>query len=584
MWKRPSRPHYSPQPHLSPPSPSSIRPTILFIIVISAFLFIFGRFFFLQIVKSEELSAISRQNIIAFAGKRGQIYSSDGGLLVGNHYTYTIYIAVHKISDPAALYDQIAPIIQTDPEATFSLRPREVFLNNVQNVITNRAGIGNLFLASNVTQPTMEQLLALKHSAIEPERHLTRFYPEKTLAAHVLGYLSQDQGQGRYGIEGGRNKELENKTVQSLHDVDAFNNPINLSSSLVNANLDGRDLYLTINRQLQDLAEQTLSGDLIKYGATRGEIIILEPRTGKILALATNPSYDPSDYRNVPDIAIYKNPAVVDLFEPGSTFKVLTVAAGIDAGLINPDTTCPRCAGPRTIGEYTIKTWNNVYHPNISIRQALEKSDNTAMVYISDLLTAQRMKKYLQAFGIGEPLQLEIEEDVTNNFPQIWGPVETANRAFGQGVAVTSLQLLRAFSAIANDGKMMKPYLIEKSDDHTGNIYITEPVILGQVISPETAHIVADMMQTSAQHGEAQYLFKNTHVIAGKTGTAQIPEAGSYSDDTIASFIGFAPYNDPKFLMLVKFERPKSSIYAAETAAITWFQLAEKLFLYFNIN
>jgi cell division protein FtsI/penicillin-binding protein 2 len=217
--------------------------------------------------------------------------------------------------------------------------------------------------------------------------------------------------------------------------------------------------------------------------------------------------------------------------------------------------------------------------------EALEKSDNTAMIYITDLLGSQRFRDYLRRFAIGQPLALEVEEDVQANFPEVWGPVETATRSFGQGISLTSLQLLRAVGAIANGGAMMKPYLVERAvDKATGVEYETKPQVLGQAISAETARIVSKMMQAAAQHGEAQYIYKNTQLIAGKTGTAQIPIAGGYEDETIASFVGFAPYDNPEFAMLVKFERPQSSPWAAETAALTWNELAQKLFVIFGIN
>ncbi len=561
------------------------REKIIMLFFLGAFFLLWLRFLYLQLVKGKAydlLSQAQHQKVIGFAGERGKIYTGDNYLLVGNHQIYRLYATASQVEDSAALLAQVTPIILADPEASSSLKSLAYVSEQVDK---KKNGTGLVVLANKLSQATKEKLESLNLTSLSFEPELVRFYPEVNLAAQVIGFLSKDNGVGHYGIEGGLNKELESKNSQAVLDVDVYKNPIYLSSSMLKQNLDGRDVYLTLRRDIQVLLEDSLIQALSKYGASRGEIIVLEPKTGKILGLATAPSYNPEKYPDF-DPSLYKNPAVVDLFEPGSTFKILTVAAGIDAGVISPDTSCTKCAGPRQVADATIKTWNGVYNPGITMTSALEKSDNTAMVYITDLLGSQTFKKYLTNFGIGQPVGLEIEEDVTANFPKVWGPVETATRSFGQGISLSSLQLVRAVAAIANDGKMMKPYLVDKAlDKSTGEIFETQPVVLSQVISPNSAKTVAKMLQQAAKHGEAQYVYKNTDQIAGKTGTAQIPVNGRYSpDETIASFIGFAPYDDPKFVMLVKLERPKTSIWAAETAAPLWKEIAEKLFVIFNLN
>lgn len=557
------------------------REQVVMWLILSSLLILWGRFFYLQIIKGESYNLINRQQLVSSQGKRGRIYSADGYLLAGNHYTYKVYLNVAKLQDPAATYQQLATIIEGDKQASASLKPLATFLDNVTAVKEKLSGRGNLIIANNVSQETLSALQQTGIKALETERILKRFYPEKTMAAQVLGFLSQDKQEGHYGIEGGRNKELSAAATTSWREVDRLGKPLSLNTQTTN--LDGRDLYLTIRRDLQTLAEDTLIADLAKFGASRGEIIIMDPHSGKILALATTPNYDPANYAAY-DSSLYKNPAIVDLYEPGSTFKVLVMAAAIDAGVVNPQTVCPKCGHAREVAGHFIKTWNNVYNPNITMTQALEKSDNTAMVFVADKLGVKKFQDYLRKFGIGEALNLEVEEELVSNFPQVWGPVETATRSFGQGVSITSLQLMRAVGAIANGGKLMRPFLIEKSTDHTGEILYTQPEVIREVISSQSAQVMREMMQKAAAHGEAQYIYKNTNLIAGKTGTAQIPTAGGYSQETIASFIGFAPYTNPKFLMMVKFEKPQSSIYAAETAALTWKKLAEKLFIIFNIE
>jgi len=321
-----------------------------------------------------------------------------------------------------------------------------------------------------------------------------------------------------------------------------------------------------------------------KYGAKSGEIIIMEPHTGKILAMATLPSYDPAHFSEYPT-ELYKNPSIVATYEPGSTLKVLTEAAGIDANKITPETTCPVCGGPRVFGKYTIRTWNDVYNPNITMTEALAKSDNTAMIYISDLVGANTFESYLKNFMIGEELHIDLQEDTSTPFPARFGPVELATISFGQGISTTSMQLMRAIGAIANGGIIMRPTIIEKVGDESGKETIMEPQEEKRVISAQSAKKVVDMMITSAHSGEAQWAARDAYTVAAKTGTSQIPSPnGGYEEDkTIASFIGFAPAHDPAFIMLVKLVEPTSSPWAAETAAPLWYTIADDLLLMLDV-
>jgi cell division protein FtsI/penicillin-binding protein 2 len=263
----------------------------------------------------------------------------------------------------------------------------------------------------------------------------------------------------------------------------------------------------------------------------------------------------------------------------------LTVAAGIDTGVISETTECDSCAGPRTIGKYTLRTWNDQYTPNITMEDALAKSDNTAMIFIAEKLGADRFQEYLKKFGIGQSTQVELQEDTTPPFPSKWGPVELATISFGQGISTNTLQIVKAVSAIANKGVLVKPRLIEKViDSSQGEELEVKTQELGQVIKPETAERVTRMMVYAAQHGEAQWIVSKTHEVAGKTGTSQVAEAGQYLEDkTIASFIGFSPPDNPKFIMMVKLVAPQSSPWAAETAAPLWYKIADRLYLLFNM-
>ena len=553
---------------------------------------VWGRYFWLQVVHGEQINQQAQALYLLDegglpTGARGRIYDANGQLLVSNRYIYQLYAQPNQVSDAGQAYDFIAPFAISDPEASSGLRPRNEFVSLMENLGANPKTQSSwvYFSRGPITQDTKEAIDnqpwpctdKSQQQCLHFERQLRRYYPEGNLAAHVLGYFSVDNSGGNYGIEGGCDLELSGQSL------------VPGSSESENAwgfDLDGRDIYLTIDRDLQYLVEKTLQEGVTRFGADRGEIIITEPKSGKILAMASYPDYDPAHYYEYSADQI-KNPSVINYFEPGSIFKVITMAAAIDTGLIAPGTVCPVCNRPYQIGSHVINNWDFNFNRNITMTQALEKSDNIALSWVSSLLGSERFYSYIKAFGFEDSVETEVQE---RNSPQTiapWGPHETATRSFGQAVMVTSLQMVRAVGAIANGGNLMKMTFIDHVvDKATGEVYTTQPEIEREVISSSTAATLRRMMQTAAQHGEAQYIFKNSDLIAGKTGTAQIPdfEHGGYTEDTIASFIGFAPYDDPKFLMLIKYEHPRTSPYAAETSAVTWKELAEKLFLRFDIH
>lgn len=555
-------------------------------------LLIVARLFYWQVIKARELQTAvikQTQRKLSKIGERGQIFTSDGYLLVGNQAYYRFAVQKAELELPAtALVDILVPILLPEnPEyflASSSAEQDTAKLNLSNQLLTQLAKNSNqVTLRAKISSETKAKIEQLKIKGLVFEAFTARFYPEASMAAQVVGFVGKTEDgtdQGYFGIEGALDAELAGKAETRTVLTDALGKALPGEKLNFTTSVGGRDVVLTIQRDLQQLAEDFLATGIAKYGAKSGEIIIIEPATGKIRALATWPTYLPQYYYAYP-ASIYKNPSVADTYEPGSTFKTLTVASGVDAGVISPDTICPNCGGPRVLGKYTIKTWNNVYNPNTTMTQALEKSDNVAMMYISDLLGKERQIEYFKRFAIGEPLRIDLQEDTQTPFPARFGPVELATSSFGQGISTTSLQLMRAVGAIANHGLMMRPQIVEKVIDKQRDQEIpVPPTPERQVISPQTAEKLTAMMIDSAVHGEAQWAVSKRYTIAGKTGTSQIPGPGGYqADKTIASFIGFAPPENPQMLMLVKLTEPTSSPWAAETAAPLWFKLAEKIFL-----
>lgn len=573
------------------------RSSIYVGVIIFIFFVVISRLFYWQVVKGASLQAEAEDQYkrsLTKQGSRGFILTADGKPLVTNRQVFRVFAQPYAlVQEPKSVATTLTDLLITDlqdyqvasGEADRAL-VKEQLKSSLLEKLANKESKW-VSLALNVSEETKRKISELKITAIGFDPYEVRAYPEASMAAQLTGFVGKNENgldTGYFGVEGGLDQELKGRELKTTILTDALGQQLTAEQRNQASNLNGRDVSLTIRRDIQSIAERQLQKGMLKYGAQSGEVIIMEPKSGKIMAMASAPSFDQARFFSY-DAELYRNPSLSNLYEPGSTFKVLTVAAGIDAGLISADTQCDKCSGPRTFGKYTIKTWNEAYNPNITMTDALAKSDNIAMIFIAEKLGAERLKKYLQNFGIGEAIHIDLQGDIETPFPKQWGPVELATISFGQGISVTSLQLVRAIGAIANDGRMMRPLIVEGVKDRsTGEFRASEVREERQVVSKETSDTLTTMMIASAHHGEAQWTASHTHQIAGKTGTSQIPAGGRYLEDqTIASFVGFAPPQDPQFVMLVKFVGPTSSIWAAETAAPLWYSIASELYLALGI-
>lgn len=573
------------------------RSRIFLWIIVGIFLVVLLRLFYWQIVQGSTLQAEAEEQYTRSStksGSRGFIYTADGAALVTNKMVYRAFAQPQTLTqDPSQVTHLITPLILKDFEPykdASSEAEKQVISANLEKDILEKLSNKNskwVSLVSLVPESVKDEITNLNIHGLGFDAYEVRDYPEASMAAQLTGFVGKnDQGEdtGYFGIEGGLDQELKGRSLKTTVLTDALGQQLTAEQGNKNGNLNGRDVTLTIRRDLQNMVEAKLRKGMEKYGAQSGEIIVMDPNTGKILAMAASPTFSQSSFYKE-NASLYQNPSLSSLYEPGSTFKLLTVAAGLEEKLITPDTQCDECSGPRVYGKYTIRTWNDVYHPNTTMTEALANSDNTAMIFIAEKLGAERFQRYLHQFGIGEALHIDLQGDQDTPFPQQWGAVELATRSFGQGITVTTLQLLRAVAAIANDGVMMRPQIVSSvTDPSTGQSIQTESIQERKVVSKETADTLTQMMVVAAEHGEAQWTASPHHHVAGKTGTAQVVQAGGYNEnETIASFVGFAPPENPKFVMVVKLVNPTSSIWAAETAAPLWYSVANDLFLALNM-
>lgn len=549
------------------------------------------RLFYWQVIRFDYLSArADRQHFESslIEAPRGTIFSSDGSIYVTNKPVYLLYAMPKQIQDKKTFSEKLASLLVFKDGQIIDNEVRQKYLETKNEILDKVSQ--DLVWVQIEKKISLEQKMAIEKlelTGVGFESFTDRFYPEASSAAHVLGFVgSNELGKqtGYFGVEGFYNNELKGIGGELTQERDALGLPILTGRFFKKDAKNGHNLTLNIDKTVQYIVEKKLKEGMMKYGAKSGSVLVMDPKTGAILAMSSYPNYDPQFFTEYPK-EYFKNPNVAESYEPGSTFKVLIMAAAVNEKLVTPETKCDICSGPISIGGFLIRTWNNRYSPNSTMSDVLIHSDNTGMVYIGRKLGLDKTYDYLERFGFGNATQSDLQDEVSPSLrsKDDWGEIDLATSTFGQGIAVTPIQMVRAVSAIANGGDIMEPHIVKSINDGRKIITI-DPKIVGTPISKEAAKTVTDMMVQTVEKGEAKFVSVKGYKIAGKTGTAQIPVAGHYDPTkTVASFIGFAPANDPKFIMLVKYNEPSSSIYGAETAAPTFFAIAHDLLIYYNV-
>ena len=427
-----------------------------------------------------------------------------------------------------------------------------------------------------------------KLPGIVVQEQTVRTYPEKQLAAHVLGYVGWEDEQqvGRYGIEGYFEQQLRGSRGFFAGERDAQGKLIGVSAQTLEPAQDGTDLILTIDRVVQSIIEEELSKGVERYGAERGTVIVMDPNTGAVKGMATYPSYDPNYYYAIAAADVQRNPAVSELFEPGSILKPVIMAAAIDTGTVTPETTMVD-SGPVRVDKYTINTFDGKHHGVQTMTQVLEQSNNIGMVWVAQKLGEEIMYDYLRRFGIGEKTGIELEGEIQSMLPRPsnWNVATLATTSYGQGIAVTPLQALNAINAIANGGLLPQPHVVAATRQADSTLTNVRPETVRRVIAPATAADVAAMMVSVIENGVGALARVPGYYLAGKTGTAQVPdETGGYAPDKkIISFTGFGPLSSPKFSVLIKLDNPAGLSFASGTAAPMFHNIAEKLLNFYQI-
>ncbi len=605
--------------------------------LVMAIIFIFGlaaasQLFRLQVIDYDRYRAAAakqQESEGVIRAERGKIFIQDARSAVGNAELYpiainrpmaTVFARPVLVSEPQktaeilyGLFDErrdkeeVEKMLSADEElkkqsADFLAVKRELEIRSRKEngigkylAIFSRADDPYEKIAERVPEETVEELKKLKIAGVDYALEPQRYYPEKNVLSHLTGFVgySADKREGRYGLEGFFDKELAGVDGYLKADRNALGELIVMDDKNYSKPKNGRDLVLTINRSIQFEACARLAAAVARHGAEGGSVIIMEPATGAIIALCANPDYDPNDYREVAEMKTFNNQAIFSQYEPGSTFKSITMAAALDQGKVSPSTAYDDKGfvmvegWPKPIKNSDFESFGS--HGRTDMTTVLEKSLNTGAIFAMNQIGPKIFADYVKNFGFGEKCGIELETEAPGNISNLTGkkirPINAATAAFGQGITVTPLQMITSYAAIANGGILVQPFAVKEIAGGNGERIITAPKQIRRVVSGRTATLLSAMLTNAVEKGHAKRAKVPGYYVAGKTGTAQVAAEGEkgYSDKTIHSFIGFAPVNDPKFVMLTRLDDPKDARFAESTAVPLFGEIAKFVLEYYQV-
>jgi cell division protein FtsI/penicillin-binding protein 2 len=519
---------------------------------------------------------------------RGQIYDRWGHLLAGNVTVYEVGVDLAQVKNPTAIAMALSSVTGANYGDVYAAASKPYDPNSsVYAVLTD--------FVTEAQKKQLEQLAAEMENAYQDNPkgdapslaglnfvpHLQRSYPEKDLASNILGFVNR-QGQGFFGVEEYSNSLLAGtpRKVWVSWDPNQVQNTQQVP--------EGASLILTIDRAIQSEVEQILDRALKDSGSEAGTILVSDPTNGEILAMATTPRLDLNEYWRYGEVFQDPTPfnrAVSKSYEPGSVFKVLTMSAGLDTKAVTPDTSFLD-TGTFEIGGVNIHNWGYTVWGPQTMLGCMQHSINVCLTWVATQLGANRFYNYMQRFSIGHLTGIDLGEEVPGHLKLPgdgdWYEADLATNSFGQGVSVTPVQMIMAVSALANDGKMVAPH-VTRAIVEKGKQYDIPVQVVGMPISTETAHTITDLLATSLEI-ESSNALVDGYRIAGKTGTAEIPTPYGYtSNETNASFVGWGPVDNPRFLVYIWLERPKSSIWGSEVAAPVFQEVVQRLVVLMNI-
>jgi cell division protein FtsI/penicillin-binding protein 2 len=539
-----------------------------------------GRLAYLQIARHQyytgeaEAEHLSSQVV---RPPRGAILDRNGYALATPIDAYDIFIERRAWQDPEVAgqaAETLAPIVGREPSEILSA------------VLSEEKG--DYLLAWGVDFDVGRRIVEAAPAGVKAVSSSSRHYPEGDLASALIGFVGRDH-VGLAGLEVDYDEILGGTPGHVYFERDSVGNPIPPGRRYGEEPQAGVDIRLTIDRHIQQLVEDELDRQVAGHGASGGTILVMEPKTGAILAMASRPSFRLSelDLSADVDLSLFRNRVVTDVYEPGSVMKVVTMATALDLGLVTPQSTYYD-EGVAVVPGATISNWDFSVNGLTTATELLQKSLNTGAVWLSGLIGAERFDEYLQRFGFGERTHAGLGGEayglVRTSEDEDWSPADLATNSFGQGIAATPLQVITAVAALANGGSLMQPYVVQELAGPDGG-RVFEPVVVRQVVSEATAETVVQMMNAVVEgvphHGARVPGYR----VAGKTGTTLVSISSGYAlNSTIASFVGFAPVDDPRMIMLVKIDQPQDSALGGVVAAPVFSNLAPRILSYLGVE
>ena len=550
-------------------------------IIILATLALVARLVQLQILDHERYATEARNIHVTretVSGRRGALLDRNGYPLAASKNAYDVMVEVKAWQSPidaGQAAADIAAVTGGDPKDMVS--------------VVQGASIYEIAVSRSLSYDQATRIRDLGLPGVRLLSSNVRLYPEGNLAAPLVGFVGRDH-IGLTGLEADLEGVVGGGSGTLVFERDGLGKRIAFGDHSELPPLPGSDVVLTIDRFIQRMAEQELDKAIKEHEASGGTIIVVQPETGEILAMANRPSFDliNPDLSDESKLALFRNRAITDQYEPGSVFKLITASAAIDLGLVAPDTWWYD-EGVVNVNGWTIRNWDLSANGSQTVTQILAKSLNTGAAWLAQQVGPKDFYDYVYRFGFGEPSGSGLGGEVggrvrtPDNDPDNWRPVDMATNSFGQGISVTPLQMAMAVTAIANDGKLMKPMLVKEiiGPDST---QVAEPEAVRQVMSPESARTLLDIMGVVVQGIPPNFLDIRGYKVGGKTGTANLVSAsGGYKDTYISSFVGVAPLEDPKLVVMVKIDEPKGVPWGTVVAAPAFDRIAQAALPYLKI-
>ena len=535
-----------------------------------------SRLVFLQVIQHDHYAELAHDEQAASTttfARRGSILDRNGNVLATSVDTWDLSVSSRAWSDPlkaAEASERLSLLIGDNPVA---LRDKVANGETVDVLIARDLpyDIGARILDEHIVGTVLHP-------------NTDRINPEGNLAYSMLGFIGADNN-GLAGLEEHYDAALQGKPGKVIFERDTTGDPIPYGHYIASDPVPGTDLVLTIDRQLQQIAEETLKAGMEKHQAKGGSIIIVDPETMEILAMATSPSLQYDMELTAENLELLRNRAVTDLYEPGSVMKVITAAAAVDAGVVTPNTYY-HDTGETVIYDARIKNWNNAVYGDQTMTQVLINSINTGAIYMARLLGDERFLQYIDAFGFGQPSGIDLSGEATGIMRRPadagWTEVDTATQSFGQAISVTPIQMVAAIAAAINGGELLTPHMVKAYIDADGVRRDVVPEVRSRPISEKTSAQVREMLGQVIPPGHPAE--PNLYTAGGKSGTANVPVPTGYNDIQIASFVGFAPLDIPKILILVKLDENADLKTGAAAAGPIFAELVDKVLTYMNIE